>query len=138
MLECHVNRSHDSAVKADMATADSFEDLIAWQEAMRLVEMVYRCTTTFPREEVFGLSAQMRRSAVSIPCNIAEGAARNSSRELLQFLGIANGSLGELRTQLQISIRLGFLSRDSGCIEQATRVSRILTGLRNSVRERSR
>ena len=121
-----------------MAAADSFEDLIAWQEAMRLVESVYRCTASFPREELFGLSAQMRRSAVSVPCNIAEGAARNSSRELLQFLGIANGSLSELRTQIQIAVRLGFLAPQSGCLEQASRVSKILTGLRNSIRQRSR
>jgi len=120
-----------------MASAESFEDLIAWQEAMRLVEMVYRCTSAFPRQEVFGLTSQMRRSAVSIPCNIAEGAARNSPRELLQFLGIANGSLGELRTQLQLSVRLGFLKPGSECLEQASRVSRILTGLRNSIRNKS-
>ena len=119
-----------------MASAESFEDLIAWQEAMRLVEMVYRCTSPFPKSEIFGLTSQMRRSAISGPCNIAEGAARNSSRELLQFLGIANGSLGELRTQLQISVRLGFLNPDAECLEQASRVSRILTGLRNSVRRR--
>jgi len=120
-----------------MASADSFEDLIAWQEAMRLVELVYQCTSTFPRQEVFGLSAQMRRAAVSIPCNIAEGTARNSSRELLQFLGIANGSVAELRTQLRIAIRLGFLGSDTRCIEQASRVSKLITGLRNSIRSKT-
>src|SRR5262245_38002556 len=116
-----------------MGSAESFEDLVAWQEAMRLVEMVYRCTSTFPTREIYGLSAQMRRSAVSIPCNIAEGATRNSSRELLQFIGYANGSVGELRTQLQLAVRLGFLEPGSDCLEQASRVSRLLTGLRNSI-----
>jgi four helix bundle protein len=119
-----------------MAAANSYEDLIAWQEAMRLVEMIYRHTATFPREEVFGLSAQMRRSAVSVPSNIAEGVARNSSRELFQFLGIANGSLAELQTQLKIAVRLGFLDARTECSEQASRVGRILTGLRNSIRNR--
>jgi four helix bundle protein len=117
-----------------MATAYSHRELMAWQEAMRLVEMIYRQTALFPREEVFGLSTQLRRSAVSIPSNIAEGAARNSSRELLQFLGVANGSLAELQTQVEIAVRLGFLKADAECSEQADRVGRLLTGLRRSVR----
>jgi len=103
---------------------------------MRLVEMIYRCTVAFPKEEVFGLSMQLRRSAVSVPSNIAEGAARNSQRELFQFLGVANGSLAELQTQLEIAVRLGFLEPGTGCSEQASRVGRILTGLRRSVRNR--
>ena len=116
-----------------MAAAHSYEDLIAWQEAMRLVELVYKQTAGFPKEEIFGLSAQLRRSAVSVPSNIAEGAARNSSRELYQFLGIANGSLAELQTQLQLAIRLGFTNPDTECFRQASRVGRILTALRKTV-----
>ena len=122
---------------APMATAESFEDLIAWQEAMHLVEQIYRCTSTFPAQETYGLSAQMRRAAVSIPSNIAEGTARNSSRELLQYLGFANGSVAELRTQLQLAIRLGFLEPDTEGLQQASRVSKLLTGLRNSIRDRN-
>ena len=117
-----------------MAAASSHQDLVAWQEAMRLVEMIYRRTAAFPREEVFGLSAQLRRSAVSVPSNIAEGAARNSPRELFQFLGVANGSLAELQTQLEIAVRLGFLDAGTECSEQASRVGRLLTGLRKSIR----
>jgi len=104
---------------------------------MRLVEMVYRHTALFPREEVFGLTSQLRRSAVSIPSNIAEGAARNSSRELFQFLGIANGSLAELQTQLEIAARLGYLNARAECSGQVSRVGKLLTGLRKSIKGRS-
>src|SRR4249920_89299 len=84
-------------------------DLIAWQEAMTLVEAVYRDTEGVPRREMFGLTAQIRRAAVSIPSNLTEGSARNSRKELLQFVGVSCGSLAELQTQLQIAVRLGYL-----------------------------
>jgi four helix bundle protein len=80
---------------------------------MSLVEAIYRITALFPDGERFGLTSQMRRSAVSVPSNIAEGAARRSTPELLRFLSIARGSLAELDTQLQIAARLGFM--DSSC-----------------------
>jgi four helix bundle protein len=102
-----------------MGTASSYRDLVVWQEAMRLVEMIYQRTAAFPRKEVFGLSAQLRRCAISVPSNIAEGAARNSPKELFQFLGVANGSLAELQTQLEIAARLGFLEERTECSEQA-------------------
>ena len=79
---------------------------------MALVEVVYKLTTSFPDEEKFGITTQMRRSAVSIPSNIAEGAGRNSKKEFKNFLGIANGSLNELFTQLELSNRLGFSEED--------------------------
>lgn len=101
---------------------------------MRLVEMIYQRTAAFPKQEVFGLSAQLRRSAVSIPSNIAEGAGRNSTRELFQFLGVASGSLAELETQLEIAVRLGFLEQGTECSEQVSRVGRLLTGLRRSIK----
>lgn len=75
------------------------KDLKVWQEAMKLAKFVYEFTSKFPKEEVYGLSSQMRRAAVSIPSNIAEGAARASNREFIQFLYIALGSLSELETQ---------------------------------------
>src|SRR6185436_3777078 len=99
-----------------MSLANAHYDLIAWQEAMNLVEAVYRDTETFPRREMFGLTAQMRRAAVSIPSNLAEGAARNSRKELHRFLGITCGSVAELHTQLQIAIRLKYLRSDAQCI----------------------
>jgi four helix bundle protein len=76
------------------------EQLDAWKYAMQLVKVVYQMTSTFPPEERYGLSQQMRRAAVSIPSNLAEGAGRNGIKEYVQFIGIARGSLAELETQL--------------------------------------
>ncbi len=81
--------------------------LEAWKEAMALVKMVYERTRGFPREELYGLTNQIRRAAVSVPSNIAEGAARTSKKEFVQFLSVARGSLSELETQLLISVDLG-------------------------------
>jgi four helix bundle protein len=119
-----------------MNAASNHRELIAWQEAVRLVEMIYRETADFPRQEVYGLAAQIRRSAVSIPSNIAEGAGRNSSKELVQYLGIANGSRSELDTQLFIASRLGLIRADSQIYRQLERVGRLLTALRKSVQAR--
>jgi four helix bundle protein len=86
---------------------NSYRDLIAWQRAVDLSVQIYRTTGDFPREEIYGITSQMRRAAVSIASNIAEGYGRNSRREYRQFLGIAHGSALELQTQLAIAIRLG-------------------------------
>ena len=102
---------------------------------MNLVEVVYRVTAGFPKSEVFGLANQMRRCAVSVPSNIAEGAARSSTRELIQFLSISCGSLSELGTQLELSMRLGYLAPDTDAIKQTNRVGRLVRALRNSLRE---
>jgi four helix bundle protein len=117
-----------------MVTPNTHYDLIAWQEAMNLVEAVYRDTEGFPQKETFGLTAQIRRSAVSIPSNLAEGAARNSRKELVQFVGISCGSLAELQTQLQLAVRLGYLAAEARCVSQATRVGRLVRSLRKSLR----
>ena len=101
---------------------------------MKLVEVVYRDTSRFPKDELFGLVTQVRRAAVSVPSNIAEGAARNSSRELAQFLGIACGSLAELETQIELAIRLGYLQADAEALSQASLVGRLVNGLRKSIR----
>lgn len=100
----------------------------AWREAMRLVKNIYSITQTFPKEELFGIVSQMRRAAVSVPSNIAEGAARTSRKEFAQFLNIAKGSISELETQLLISEDLGYLkSREVfGLLE---RVAKLVTGL---------
>ncbi len=104
------------------------EKLDAWREAMQLVKIVYTATRSFPREELFGLTAQMRRSAISIPCNIAEGSARSSRRELAQFLNIAKGSLSELETQSLIAAELGFLDVQHEMFQLIERVTRLVTG----------
>jgi four helix bundle protein len=86
-----------------------YRDLIVWKEAMEIAELVYSLTRSFPREEMFGMAAQMRRSAVSIPCNIAEGYGRAQRKAFIQFLRIAQGSLKELETQVLLSGRVGLL-----------------------------
>ncbi len=88
------------------------ERLEVWRDAMSLVEWTYRITSPFPADERFGLTTQLRRAAVSIPSNIAEGAARRSRQEYLRFLSIARGSLAELDTQLQIAQRLQYMDSD--------------------------
>ena len=90
--------------------AHSYEDLLVWQKAMDLVEEVYRLIKLLPKEENFGISAQMRRSAISIPSNIAEGQSRHTTKEFINFLSIANGSKSELKTQILICIRLKYIT----------------------------
>ena len=102
---------------------------------MDLVQDIYTVTATFPKEEMYTLSSQMRRSAVSVPSNIAEGAARNGSKEFLHFLSIARGSLSELETQLQIAQRLGYMSKDD-LSENVNTVFAMLGGLMKSVNSR--
>jgi four helix bundle protein len=109
-------------------------DLVAWQEAMNLIEFVYRETDGFPQKEVFGLTAQIRRAAISIVSNIAEGAARNSRKEFAQFVGISCGSLAELEAQLALSVRLGYLSKEAECIKQTAYVGKLVRNLRKALR----
>ena len=114
----------------------TYEDLEAWSLAMNLVESIYRHTREFPKEEVYGLASQLRRAAVSIPSNIAEGKGRSSDRELIQFLNHARGSLYEVQTQIKIGKRLGYLSeRDARALEaEAARVGKVLNGLIRKIR----
>lgn len=116
-----------------MKSSNTYEDLRVWRRSMDLVLDVYRCTASFPRQEVYGLTSQMRRSAVSVPSNIAEGKGRFSRKELLQFLFHARGSLLELRTQITIASELEFLSLFDGTnlTEHASEVGRLLNGLIN-------
>ena len=91
---------------------EKFDDLNIWREAILLSEKVYKVTSKFPKNEQFCLINQMRRSSISIPSNIAEGFERNGNKEFIQFLSIAKGSLGELRTQMIVSLKLRYLSQD--------------------------
>ena len=88
----------------------NYRDLIVWQKAMALAELIYLLTKKFPKEETYGLSSQIRRAAVSIPSNIAEGQARTGSAEFRNFLSIAAGSRAEVETQLTLAQRLGYIS----------------------------
>ena len=114
--------------------AQHYRELIAWQKAMALVKHVYEVTKDFPDDEKFGLISQMRRCAVSIPSNIAEGQARNTTGEFKQFIGVARGSIAELTTQLLIGEQLGYLAEPQQTIDLAEEVGRILTGLSQSLR----
>jgi four helix bundle protein len=116
----------------------NYQDLTAWQEAMALVEVVYKVTRDFPKEEQFCLVAQIRRAAISIPSNIAEGQGRRAPKEFARFLQIAHGSLREVETQLLIAKRLEYLTKVSAAeiMERAGCVGRLITGLINSLRSR--
>jgi four helix bundle protein len=105
--------------------------LDVWQAAMKAAQMVNMLTNTFLTEERFGLVSQMRRAAVSISCNIAEGAARQGKKEFNKFLSMAQGSLSELDTQLELSILLGYLSEERmrEITAQLLRIDKMLTGL---------
>ena len=113
------------------------KDLQVWQKAMDLVIAVYKLTATFPKNEVYGLAAQMQRAAVSVPSNIAEGNGLKQTQAYLRHLAIANGSLSELETQLEIATRLGYVAPESCVlIEKAHEVGRMLAGLRRSLQSR--
>lgn len=105
--------------------------LIAWQKAMDLVEAIYRQASAWPREEPFGLTSQIRRAAVSVPGNIAEGRERTSDREYARHLSIADGSLCEAETSLAIAHRLGFVDSNNheSLLQRSTEVARLLRGL---------
>jgi len=107
-------------------------DLVAWKKGMQLVKDVYRVTRDFPREEAYGLTSQIRRAAISVPSNIAEGHGRNSRREFHQFVGHARGSLLEVETQLEIARDLGYLPAPTAAelLRDANEVGRVLNGLR--------
>lgn len=115
----------------------SFRDLRVWQLGMELVVLVYGITDGFPKHELFGLTSQMRRSAVSVPSNIAEGHAREHRNEYLHHLSIAQASLAELETQLEIATRLGYLPADQfdNAQTQATALNRQLHALRNALKK---
>ena len=111
--------------------ACSYRDLVVWQKALQFVTEIYQVTGSFPDNERFGLVSQLRRAAVSIPSNIAEGQGRLTEGEFRQFLGHARGSLLEVETQLLIAHELGFLSsvRFSAIEERSKEVGRLLNGL---------
>jgi len=116
----------------------TYRDLAAWQKGMQLAETVYRVTVAFPSEEKFGLVSQMRRAAVSIPSNIAEGFGRARNTEFRRFLEIARGSLFEMQTQAELARRLGWLKgeRLAALKESTHELDAILAGLVRSVKAR--
>jgi four helix bundle protein len=123
-----------------MSSSGSFRDLRVWQAAMKLAREVYRDTEKFPRHELYGLTQQIRRAAVSVPSNVAEGKGRHSDKEFAHFLCNARGSLLELETQLILAEELEYISAVEGrrLAALAACVGRALSGLINSLRGISR
>jgi four helix bundle protein len=119
-------------------TINSFRELRVWQAGMDLVETIYRCTQAFPQQEMYGLVSQMRCSAISIPSNIAEGHTRESSKEYLYHLSVAQASLAELQTQIEIARRLDYQDQQktNHVLDQLTSLSRQLYALRNALAKR--
>jgi four helix bundle protein len=110
-----------------------YRDLVTWHKAMDLVQVVYLATRHFPKDQLYGLTSQLRRAAASIPSNIAEGCGRNSRNELHHFIGQARGSLAELETQLELARVLGYLDAADtrALLSKAAQLGRMLTGLRD-------
>jgi four helix bundle protein len=115
----------------------NFRKLLVWQKGMSLTTNIYSNTKTFPKEEIFGLTSQLRRCAVSIPSNIAEGLGRDSKNELLRFLNISVGSLFELQTQLEIAKNIHFLKEDefNNLYEDSREVERMLIAFMKKIKE---
>jgi four helix bundle protein len=109
--------------------------LKVWQSAIELVTEIYKVTEGFPRKEDFGLSAQMRRAAVSVPSNIAEGLTRKTNKDKLHFLNMAQASLSEIDTQVEIAMNLGYLSKEAydGAQTRLVEVQMLLSGLSRSI-----
>ncbi len=116
-------------------TIESYRDLRVWQEAMALAESCYRLTATFPRDELFGMTAQIRRAGSSIPANIAEGYGRNSAGSYVQFLRVAQGSLKELETHLLLAERVGLVAPATSApvLSSCDALGRMLLGLIRSI-----
>ena len=119
-----------------MAHKQTFRDLMVWQKSVALARQMYRLTGQMPRTERFGLTSQMRRAAVSVPSNIAEGSARQGRKDYIHFLMIARGSLAELETQLTIARELNYLAPPETITEAMGEVSRMLQGLIDSLRRK--
>ncbi|NND69280.1 MAG: four helix bundle protein [Halioglobus sp.] len=109
--------------------SQTYKDLVAWEVSIDLVTEIYAITASFPQHEKYGLASQLRRASVSVPSNIAEGAARHTKREFVNYLYIVRGSLAELQTQLLIASRLGYLESITELERSIERVHSLLAGL---------
>ena len=118
--------------------ARSYKDLVVWQKGIALAKVIYRLTQSFPAEEKFGLVSQMRRAVVSIPSNLAEGQARHTAGEFVQFISHAEGSAAELDTQLILAVELGFTKKATALTtyEMVDEIRRMLNALRRAISRR--
>jgi len=121
--------------QTDYVRSTHYRGLITWQKAMELAKEVYRTTMTFPKEERYGITSQIRRAAVSVPSNVAEGHSRNSTGEYCQQLGVANGSLAELETLVLLSTSFTYLSEEEGneLLKRSSEVGKLLNVLLRSL-----
>jgi four helix bundle protein len=115
-----------------------YRDLSVWQLGMEIAVDIYRLTNSFPSDEKYGLTSQLRRAAASVPANIAEGHARSSTKEYLQFLSISIGSIAEITTFIELAVRLGYSNESAsrGLLDQLQQERRMLRGLQASLRKR--
>ena len=122
-----------------MSKVLGFRDLRVWQHGMNLVEQVYRISHQFPRHEIYGLTSQIRRAAVSIPANIAEDYTRAHLKEYLQFLSMAQASLAELQTEMEVAIRLEYVKAEQGnqTLDEASSLAKQIHSLRSALAKRT-
>ena len=130
-----MNSSGQRSKAEGQSKIESFEDLLVWQKSISLVETLYEITAKFPAEEKFNLTSQLRRAAVSVPSNIAEGYSRKSLGDYIRFLLISVGSLAEIKTQLVIANRLNFLGNESMAVikEKIVEIDKMLRALVKSL-----
>lgn len=116
-----------------------FRKLLIWQKSMALITKIYFSTNNFPKEEIFGLTSQIRRSSVSIPSNIAEGSGRESDKDFLRFLNISTGSLFEMQTQLEIAKNIAYLNQEefNNLYEDSREVERMLVAFIKKIKDRN-
>lgn len=112
-----------------------YKELLVWQKSMDLAVEIYTIVKSLPKEELFGLSDQMRRAVVSVPSNIAEGQQRSSTKDYIRFLHIAKGSLGELETQIMLCARLNYMEKEKTdiLVDRCIEIQRMISGLINSL-----
>jgi len=122
------------AKNVEGGTLSDYKELLVWQKSMGLAEKIYQLTKHFPREELFGLTSQVRRSAVSIAANIAEGSSRGGRKEFVQFLLIARGSASETETHILLASRIGYLPDVTPLIEEITSIRQMLNALIRSLK----
>jgi four helix bundle protein len=129
-------RSEERGVRSETQMVNGYRDLKVWQLGVEISLEVYRLSEKFPQWEIYGLSSQVRRAAVSIPSNIAEGHSRGQTKDLLRFLSMARGSIAELETQLNIAERLGYVQKAdlTRIAQMLDEEGRMLAGLRRSLR----
>jgi four helix bundle protein len=134
-MEKRAVKRGECLVASDNPKVSSYKDLLAWQKSILLVKHIYKLTSIFPREERFGLISQLRRAAVSVPSNIAEGQARRTTGDFIHFISNAEGSVAEIETQLIIAVELCFCSRAQAesCFSVNDEIRRMLNALRRSL-----